>query len=238
MKFKRIEKRSVTEEIIEYLKNEILNHSLKPGERLPSEENLAKQLGVGRGTVRETLRVLIYLGLIERRGKATYISHAANAQSIPTDFLQRVHKHEDVMKMIEVRKIIEPRAAELAAERCSPEKVEKIERCLQEMERTLDNVEDFIRCDNEFHLAVFEATENPILLEIIRSVQMIMRKNQAIILRNSETIKPRSFAYHKELYQSIKEGNDQKAREVMENHLNDIEREMYLILRKGIVKVQ
>lgn len=238
MRFKRIEKRSVTEEIIEYLKNEILNQTLKPGERLPSEENLAKQLGVGRGTVRETLRVLLYLGLIERRGKATFISYSANAQSIPSDFLQRVHRHEDVMKMIEVRKIIEPQAAELAAERGGQEKVEKIERCLQEMEQNLDNVEDFIRCDNEFHLAVFEATENPILLEIIRSLQMVMRKNQAIILRNSETIKPRSFAYHKELCQAIKEGNDQKARQVMEQHLNDIEREMYLILRRGAVEAQ
>ncbi|MCX7788983.1 MAG: FadR family transcriptional regulator [Spirochaetes bacterium] len=238
MRFKRIEKRSVTEEIIEYLKNEILNQTLKPGERLPSEENLAKQLGVGRGTVRETLRVLLYLGLIERRGKATYISFSANAQSIPSDFLQRVHKHEDVMKMIEVRKIIEPQAAELAAERGGQEKVDKIERCLQEMEKNLENIEDFIRCDNEFHLAVFEATENPILLEIIRSLQMIMRKNQAIILRNSETIKPRSFGYHKELCKAIKEGNDQKAREVMEQHLNDIEREMYLILRRGAVEAQ
>jgi DNA-binding GntR family transcriptional regulator len=65
-----------------------------------------------------------------------------------------------------------------------------------------------------------------------------MKKNQAIILRNSETIKQRSFAYHKELCQAIKDGNDKKAREVMEHHLNDIEREMYLILRKGVVEAQ
>jgi DNA-binding FadR family transcriptional regulator len=143
MQFAKIDRSSVTEQIIEYLKDQILKQELKPGQQLPSEENLGSQLGVGRGTVREALRVLVYLGLIERRNKSTYVTSIATSGSMMTGFLDRIHKHRDVMKVIEVRKIVEPEAAALAAERGDAEEIAEIGRCLAEME-LMKNIQQYM----------------------------------------------------------------------------------------------
>ena len=77
MEFKRMNRVSISEEIIANVEELILSNKLKPGQQLPSEEKMAAQMGVGRGTAREALKVLIYLGLIERKKKGTFVSHLA-----------------------------------------------------------------------------------------------------------------------------------------------------------------
>lgn len=231
MEFKRIGRVSVTEETIEYLRQQILSRDLLPGQQLPSEENLAAQLGVGRGTVREALRALVYLGFIERRGKATYITSIAEEKNLPGDFVERIHRHNDVMQVIEIRRIVEPPAAALAAQRASREEVAEIGKNLVAMESHFDRIEDFAGFDAEFHLSVFRASGNPILLELMRSIQQLMRENQALVLRKSGTIQPRSLEFHRRLYEAIRDGREEDARQIMESHVQDIEREMYLIIR-------
>lgn len=232
MQFKRIGRVSVTEKIIEYLKEQVLSQALLPGQQLPSEENLAAQLGVGRGTVREALRVLVYLGFIERRNKVTYVTSIAAQKNLPGDFIEKIHLHGDVMKVIEVRRIVEPAAAALAAQRADPDEVAEIGKCLVAMERHFDRVEEFIDHDNEFHEAVFRASGNHILLELMRSIHKLMKENQALVLRRSHTIQPRSLEFHRQLYAAIRDGQEEEAHDIMERHILDVEQEMYLIIRE------
>ncbi len=232
MELRRVGRRSVTEEIIDYLKEEILKQALKPGQQLPSEEGLASQLGVARGTIREALRVLQYLGFIERKGKTTVVSLIATEKNLPNDFIERIHFHRDVMKMIEVRKIVEPKAAALAAENAGPDELSQIGNNLISMENQVSSLEDFIRFDNEFHLSVIRASGNHILLELMKSIQELMRENQSLVLMKSHSIQPRSLEFHRSLYYAIRDGKDDEAFEIMENHVLDIEREMYLIIRE------
>ena len=233
MKFAKIGRSSVTEEIIEYLKDQILQQRLTPGQQLPCEESLAAQLGVGRGTVREALRVLVYLGFIERRNKTTTVTSIATVENLEPDFLRRIDEHRDVMKVIEVRKIIEPEAAALAAERATAQEIGELGRVLAEMEREDQPVEEFAAHDQEFHLALFRACGNHILLEFMKNIHRYMRQNQVLVLRHSPTIKPRSLEFHRLLYRSIQDGHDEQAREFMKQHISDIEREMYQIIKFG-----
>lgn len=230
--FKRIERVSVTEEIIEYLKEQVLRGILQPGEHLPSEENLAAQLGVGRGTVREALRVLVYLGLIERCHNVTYVTSIASPKNLPDDFIERIQFHNNTVKVIEVRKIVEPAAAALAAQRASSEEISEIGTSLVAMERHFASVEEFIQHDNEFHEAVFRASENHILLELMRSIHPLLRDNLALVLRRSHTIQPRSMHFHREVYAAIRDGREEDARDIMERHILDVEKEMYVIIRE------
>ncbi len=231
MQFARIGRSSVTEEIIEYLKEQILKQELKPGEQLPSEESLAGQLGVGRGTVREALRVLVYLGFIDRRSKSTYVTSIAAEGGLPDDFPERIRQHRDVMKVIEVRRIVEPEAAALAAQRAGADEVAELGRHLAAMEKQLGNTESFATHDNNFHLTVFRASENDILLEFMKSIQQLMQQNQVLILRQSPGIQPRSLEFHHHLYDAIREGKDEEAYEIMKAHILDIEREAVRILK-------
>ncbi len=233
MKFVKIDRSSVTEQIIEYLKDQIFKQKLKPGQQLPSEENLGNQLGVGRGTLREALRVLVYLGLIERRNKSTYVTSIATSGDVMEGFIDRIHRHRDVMQVIEVRKIVEPEAAALAAENANAEDVAEIEKHLGEMEKHIGNYLEFVAHDEAFHKSIFNACGNHILLELMKSIHHYMHQNYVLVLRLRPTIAPHSLEYHRKIYAAIKEGNAEEAREIMKEHIFNIEEEMRLIIKSN-----
>ncbi len=99
----------MSEEIIEHLKEQIISRSLKPGEKLPSEENLAEIMGVGRGTIREALRVLIHMGLVERKGNGTYVTEA----KMNSSYKFKLDEYRDLVEIMEVRRVVEPALASL-----------------------------------------------------------------------------------------------------------------------------
>jgi len=231
MIFKEVKQVSVTDKIIEQIKNLIINDTLKPGESLPSEEKMASQMGVGRGTLREALKVLIYLGFIERKNKTTFVSPNVIKRLHPRDIIESFKKHRNIMEMIELRKIIEPEASAYAAVRANPKEVEEIEKAYRLMVEYENELELFINQDNIFHLAVVEATDNSVLLDIMKGIQKLMKQNQSLILKKSKKIKPRSLDFHRKIFSAIKDGNADLARKCMLNHIIDIEKEMYRILK-------
>lgn len=233
MKFAKIDRSSVTEQIIEYLKDQIFRQKLKPGQQLPSEENLGLQLGVGRGTVREALRVLVYLGLIERRNKSTYVTSIATSGNLMEGFLDRIHKHRDVEKIIEVRRIVEPEAVALAAENATPEELEIIGQHLAKMEEFADDYKQFIHFDEEYHRAVFSACGNHILLEINTTIQHYMHQNQELVVKLRPGIVPHSLDFHRRIFLGLKEGKAEEVRKIMKDHIDNIESEMGQIIKSG-----
>jgi GntR family transcriptional repressor for pyruvate dehydrogenase complex len=232
MKFKRVNRTSVSEEIIEHIKSLIRDQVLKSGDQLPSEEKMAEQMGVGRGTIREALKVLIYLGLIERRKKGTYIASLAFEKLRRKDIFRKIAKHRDVMEMVELRKIIEPEAAGMAAERADPEEIDQIEEMYRLMSKEQYDVEDFISHDIKFHLLILKATGNSLITEIMQNIQRLLNKNQHLVVRERRNIIPRSVEFHGKVCNAIKNRNKSLARKYMLNHILDVEKEMYQIFKQ------
>jgi len=232
MKFQKISKVSVADEVIDYIKELILADKLKPGEQLPSEERMADQMGVGRGTIREALKVLIYLGIVERRGKSTFVAEDVEIYMRLNEVFENFKSHRDIMEIIEVRKIIEPEAAALAAIRGSTEDKAYIERYFDLMSSSQEKREDFIDYDHDFHLAVIRASGNEILSTIIKGIQGLMKKNQEVVLKESNSIMPRSLEFHRKIASAIKSGNEEEAKKYMVEHLLDVEREMFRIFKQ------
>lgn len=229
MVFKKMSKVSISEEIIEYLKDQILTKKLLPGSRLPSEESLATSMGVGRGTIREALKVLIHLGLIERKKNATFVTERNNPEKMNIDI--NINKYRDLVEIIEVRKVIEPALAELAAIRANEELITEIEAKLVQMESSKDDIEQFIIYDSEFHDLVFKASGNNILESIIKGSKNLMKKNQRIVLKERYIqIMPRSLSFHQNIFDAIRNHDQKKAYDMMYNHIVDIENEFKIIL--------
>lgn len=233
MEFERVTRLSVPEEIIENVKEKIISGELKPGDQLPAETKLAEMFGVGRGTVREAMKVMFYLGLIDRNNsRNTYVTESAREKAIMRSFLDRFEGHRDALEMIELRKIIEPEAAALAAERQEDHIIEKIEKEIQIMVENEGNLEEFIDADSRFHQHIFSGTGNRLVVELMQSLNLALKKEQSSVLHGSKSIKPRSLEFHKELAASIKAGDSKMARKAMLEHILDIEAEMYSMYKE------
>jgi len=233
MKFSRINRLSVPEEIIADIKQKIIDGELRPGDKLPSENKLATMFGVGRGTIREAIKVMIFLGIITRNNnRATYVSNTAVEKVLMRNVLESFSEHRDTLEMIEVRKIIEPEAAALAAERKEDHLIEKLEYEYQKMLNTKDDdVEAFIRHDNLFHECIFSGTGNRMIVDLMKSIHNAMQNSQASVIQSSSQIKPRSLKFHEAVLEAIKSGSREKAKELMLDHILDVEKEMFEIYK-------
>lgn len=222
----------ISDEIIEHIKQLIIEGKLKPGDRLPAETTMASRMNVGRSTIREALKVLIHLGFIERINKVAVVSPDVHSKLHPQDIVERFKKNRNVMEMLETRKIIEPDIAGLAAARCSKADLAELKKDLDSMRETQNDVEAFIIHDHRFHLRLAQVAKNEILIEIVKGLQENLVQTQGIVLRNSRTIKPRSMDYHHKLFSAIEEGKPKLAKKLMLTHILDIEKEMYTILHQ------
>jgi len=231
MEFKAMNRTSITEQIIEHIKELIRQRQLEDGDQLPTEEQMAEQMGVGRGTIRESLRVLIHLGLIERKRKRTMVAPLAYERLQNKEVFQKIDAHRDVMELTEVRKVVEPEAAGLAAERADDEEIAHMSEIYQQMLETRDDVESFVFYDMKFHLVIMKATGNNLFVEIMNNVQQLLKKNQLLVAQERNLIVPRSIEFHSKILSAIQAHNKTLAKRHMLNHMLDVEKEMYQLLK-------
>lgn len=222
----------VSDEIIDQIKNLILDGTLQPGDQLGSETKLASQMDVGRSTIREALKVLIHLGFIERKNRVAIVSDRVRSGINPQQIVDRFKKNRNFLEMIEVRKIIEPDIAAMAATRCDAGDLELISEDVEAMRQSLGKLDAFLDHDYHFHLHLAQASGNHILTEIMRGIQGILRKTQEHILGQSEKIHPRSLEFHSKIFRAVKNRKPDLARKHMIHHIEDVENEMYSIMKK------
>lgn len=222
----------VSDEVIEQIKNLILRGELKPGDPLPSEIKMASQMSVGRSTIREALKVLIHMGFIERRQKVAVVSEGVREKLYLHDIVDRFKEHRNILEMVEVRKIIEPDIASLAAMRRGPDDLELARRDVEAMSETIGDTEAFLMHDFRFHVNLALGSKNLILIEIARGMQEMLLETLRHIIRRSETIHPRSLDFHWKIFRAIEAEKPKLARKHMTDHLHDIEKEVYDILKR------
>lgn len=160
----RIRRGSLVDTAIESLRSAIQEGHWPIGERLPVEAELAEALGVSRNTVREAVRVLAHVGMLEtRQGDGTYVRSTRD----PGESLRRVARSR-LRDQLEVRIMLEAEAAGLAAGRRTEEDLRHMTEALDERARAGDNLAARVHHDERFHHALVEAAHNPPLLEIYR----------------------------------------------------------------------
>lgn len=162
MQLARISTGSLVETAIESLRQAIEKGHWAIGERLPVEAQLSESLGVSRNTVREAVRVLVHVGMLEtRQGDGTYVRATKDAG----ETLRRINRAQ-LRDKLEVRIMLETEAAKLAAERRDAKDLERMTLALDERAKAGDDVERRIRHDHAFHTALVAASHNPALSEL------------------------------------------------------------------------
>ncbi|MBZ4020535.1 FadR/GntR family transcriptional regulator [Streptomyces purpurogeneiscleroticus] len=155
---------AVTDEAIEKIKGMIVSGALRPGDRLPKESELAAELGLSRNSLREAVRALALIRILDvRQGDGTYVTSLdpqllLEAMSFVVDF----HRDDTALEFLAVRRILEPAATALAADRIRPAQLDALEERLDAL-GAAPSEEELVACDLEFHRCIVAASGNSVL---------------------------------------------------------------------------
>jgi len=213
----------VSSSVVDHLRELLASGRLAPGDRLPAERELAERLGVGRNSIREALRELQMLGLVEaRRGAGTFV-RAASPGSLMAPFqtvlsLSAAAIH-DVM---EFRRIFEPEVAAMAARNVDDDGLELLTRALRRFDDAVEAKAHPVDADVDFHEAVALCTRNAVVIAIQHALAQLFADMRQRLSAASYQSDNRAARGHQALFGAIVAGDPEAAREVMLQHLDEV----------------
>jgi GntR family transcriptional repressor for pyruvate dehydrogenase complex len=211
------------EQIVQQIEDSVLNGSLKPGDQLPAERELAQRLGVSRTAVREAVKALREKGLVEAySGRGTFITDGTSQAARQSfDLMVKIGQQEGAPHLAELRLILEPGIAAVAAVRIEEEHLVAMRDAVAVMERSQKDPAAYIEADLDFHLALAEAAANPLILSLIDSIVGLLRE-QRIKIFNVEGGPQRGQFHHKRILEAMERRDPETARAAMRAHLEQV----------------
>lgn len=203
----------LSEELLNYIRSE----NLKPGDRLPNESILAKKMGVGRSSIREAMKLLASRNIVTiRQGSGTYISQTPGMVDDPLGFSFIADKQKLAQDSLEVRFLLEPAIASLAAQNASEEDIALLRRLCQEVEDLVQLGQDHTKKDIEFHTAIALSSKNVV---VPRLIPVINSAIPLLIELTGNTLKQETIDTHRALTDAIAAHNAAAAHDAMYLHL-------------------
>jgi GntR family transcriptional repressor for pyruvate dehydrogenase complex len=209
----------MTEQVVNQVRVMIHDGKLRPGDRLPPERELARQLAISRASLRAGLRFLAAIGVLtSRHGSGTYIADGPPAlASEPLSMLAALHGFT-TEKMFEARRLVEVSVAGLAAEHATDDQLRIMAEEVAETYAALDNPQEYLVHDFGFHRAVAAASGNPILATFMEMVADILYQRRCKTIDRSRDLRE-SVEMHRRIYRAIRARNPEAARAAMSEHL-------------------
>lgn len=170
--FSGIKNTLLAEQVQEQLYDYITAHSMKPGDKLPNEFKLAEQFGVGRSTVREAVKLLVSRNVLEtRRGSGTYVKDLIPADMDPLNLRSVQDKVALAMDLVDLRLILEPGIAELAAYNATEEEIRHLQELCDATEYKIENNLYYIQDDIDFHTYIARCSKNKVVEQLISIIE-------------------------------------------------------------------
>ncbi|KIY21764.1 FadR/GntR family transcriptional regulator [Mesobacillus subterraneus] len=238
MQYKKIKPKKIYEEVAETIHNMIRLGQLQPGDKLDSVQQLAANFQVGRSAIREALTALRAMGLIEiRQGEGTYVKAFESEQiSFPLSTAILMNP-EDTAHLLEVRKILEAGTVFSAAKKRTDIQLQAMEEALEEMRMANGDEELGEKADLEFHLAIAESSQNPLLISLMNHVSGLMgetmKETRRLWLYSKQTTTDRLHDEHYAIYEAIKAQDPEAARHLMLAHIENVEDILYKYIRQS-----
>lgn len=209
--------KSLSERVSSQILQMIIDQNLASGEKLPNEFEFAKALNVGRGTVREAVKLLVSRNVLEiRRGKGTYVSKHPGMLGDPFGLVFYKDQYKLAFDLIEIRLILEPEIAALAAARAKQSEIDHMKQLSERIMNLASNNEGYTDLDMELHVAIAKSTGNLVMPNVIPVI------NEGISLYNSfpkYSERIRALKVHEEVIDAIARHDVNGARNAMIKHL-------------------
>jgi len=227
--FENISRSSLAEEIAFKLLNLIREKKLLPGDKLPPERELATLMSVSRPSLREALRALAIMKVIEiRQGDGTYVTSLEPKQLV--EHLEFVFSLDDstFLELFEARRVVEVGLVALAAERITEEQIAELEHVLEKAVENVDNLEAFVEVDYELHELIGQVAGNAMLSRFMTSIGQISRASRMRTARLPD-MRSEAVADHQKIVRALKARDPRAAQQAMLDHLDGIERRLRAI---------
>jgi GntR family transcriptional repressor for pyruvate dehydrogenase complex len=215
---------NLSEKIADKILGLIKARKLLPGDKLPPERELAKQMGVSRPSVREALRALSIMKVIDhRQGSGTYITSLKPNYLI--EHLDFVFALDDstYLDLLEARKVIEAGIAELAAQRITDLEIHELNKIQKHSIKSFDNNEEFLTSDLEIHNVICRASRNPILQRTMESLAKLSIHSRHRTVQIDE-VRSQTIIDHENIIKTMVARDFVAARQAMLDHLNHVEK--------------
>lgn len=217
--FQNVKTIRVSDQIATQIRRLLLEGKLKPGQRLPTESELAEKFGASRASVREALSALESEGLLERRKNGgTFLRRFSLNRVLSAVEFPRKLDRELFADLVEARQMLEIQIVELAALRADHQDLQRIERALEIMGEDLAAHRSGLEADILFHQCLAAATKNQVLTGLSRSIGRMMQKTRARTLdvpgRLAQCLKE-----HREIYEAVRDHDSERGRRLIKEHL-------------------
>jgi GntR family transcriptional repressor for pyruvate dehydrogenase complex len=220
--FEVVRRNKIYEEVAKQIERLILK-KLKPGDKLPSERELAEMLQVSRSSIRDAIRGLELRGLVEPRQGAGTIVRETSAESLVNPFASALKRRQElVSELLDFRKMLEPPLAARAATHASPDEISEMEEILQRQEQKQGQGEAAIAEDAEFHYSIALASGNSVVLKVIDTLMDLLRDTRERSLQ-VEGRSQKSLAGHRRILAAINRHDAEAAKAAMRRHIEDVE---------------
>jgi GntR family transcriptional regulator, transcriptional repressor for pyruvate dehydrogenase complex len=218
----QIRRSRVYEEVARQIRCRILE-KLRPGDKLPPERELAETLSVSRSSVRDAIRSLELLGLVDpRSGSGTLVCETSTDRVVNPLANSLVRRRQWVIELLDFRKMLEPSLASRAAKRASLVEIAEMEQILVRQEERVRRGEIATDQDAEFHYSIAMASDNSVVLKVLDIVMDLLLETRERSLQVGGRPQ-KSLAGHRRILAAIKRRNASAAEDAMRRHIQDIE---------------
>jgi len=214
-----IKKANVSEQVYEQLKKQLLSGEWKPGDKLPSENDLAEALGVSRITVRHAVQKLAALGLVETRSSEGSFVKEVTPGIYMNDIIPLSYLGENsTLEVLEFRYVIESESVGLAAERATQDDINDLKSIVDEMKASRDDVRRFAEADLRFHFKIAQITRNSLIIKTYEILNDVLKSAMNDIVK--KTGFENGIYYHGKLIEAIANRDGERAKAVMKEHVH------------------
>ena len=227
--FKPVKKTRIYEDIVSRIRSMVEKGALNAGDRLPSERELSAAFKVSRPSVREALKTLESHGYLEiRQGEGTFISRNPIENFVEPLAAVILTEKEYQVQILEMRRLIEPQIASLAAERATKDEMSRMDMTLNLQREKVMRGETGADLDKIFHYLIAQAAKNRILMRIIDTATDLFSENRDKYLQFAERSE-KSLRHHRQIFGAIYVGDSALAGDVMNVHLDDIHETLFAV---------
>lgn len=209
--------------VVQQIKQRIIDGELEIGDRLPPEQSLADQFEVSRIVIREAIQALEHEGLVVvNQGRGTYVTDGTSSAFKQSLSLMMSLGREGIFaNLAEVRALLEPGIAEMAARRATEEDIKALEQAVNVMEVGLNDPEIFVQADSAFHMALANATGNDLIFKLIEPIVDLMHEMRLNIADTPAGMQQGQY-HHVRILAAVKAHDSKAAREAMMLHMEQV----------------